>query len=178
MTSSSHRTPVKKVPPKKALAMKVGARQFLALMVLLLSPNKGGKKTVIVSDSDSDVQVVGFSSGASPLIELSTPVKTNEFSLIPLSKTPVNKRKRSLAVVATDSDEDVPSSPCGFLSSRIKGTARETIPSVAAVPLTRAKVKRAKRDVAGHDVTVDPPWWGKARYSLSAYNCLCGGSQG
>ncbi|KAF8579352.1 hypothetical protein K439DRAFT_1620608 [Ramaria rubella] len=47
---------------------------------------------------------------------------------------------------------------CSAKSSHIKGTARETIPSVAAILLTRTKLKIAKRDVAGHDVTVDPPY--------------------
>ncbi|KAF8579597.1 hypothetical protein K439DRAFT_1620429 [Ramaria rubella] len=163
MASGSRKAPAKKVPTKKALSKNIGVKS---------SKKKSVSKAIVVSDSDSsDIKILEFLSRASPPtpstllqgIMLSTPVKSDNISLLPLPKTPVNKRKRAPAVLVHDSDKDVPAK----LGRTNSGPANNT--SIPSVPLTRARFNRAKKVVAGRDIFMDTKGKGKDKDLMAAF---------
>ncbi|KAF8576666.1 hypothetical protein K439DRAFT_1622695 [Ramaria rubella] len=169
MASGSHKAPTKKVPTKKAPSKNIGVksskkksiskywsfrqgpahRMFIDTMGLydLLIIIQHSKYSFTRYRALNTGEVIDFFFTCCTISNKHAYYnRSDKISLLPLPKTPVNKRKRAPAVLVHDSDEDVPLSPLSFLS--------------CILCKTWARFNRAKKVVAGCDfMDVDSPYY-------------------
>ncbi|KAF8589215.1 hypothetical protein K439DRAFT_1612933 [Ramaria rubella] len=139
MASGSHKAPAKKVPTKKAPSKNIGVKSskkksiskywsFLQGPAHRIFIDTMGLYDLLIIIQHSKYSFTGYHAlNTGDVIEFSFTCctisnkhayynRSDKISLLPLPKTPVNKRKRAPAVLVHDSDEDVPLSPLSFLS--------------------------------------------------------------